>query len=340
MASILFILKKKWKFALLLIFLLSISHPFSGIELISILCVWTTVEKIIVRNKNIPWFFIFGLVLILTFHAWYYLYYLNQFSDHKSVSEQYSLNWYIKIVRMIPAYAIVFALSFCSIRLLKKNFFHSFYNRLFTCWFITAFLLAKHELFMKPMQPIHFTRGYIWTSLFLIGLPGLEYLFHQLQKVKYKKYIIGIFVSLFLLDNFMWIFQYSIYYHNGKSTSYINTEEKDILTALNKICTNKTLIIGFSDERVETIPYLATIYTKAYTWTSHTFTTPFAAKKRIAYNLFIQQGIIDTAWRERDAVFIFRKNDAAEWERSLSFPYSKTTILETANYKIVSAWIR
>jgi hypothetical protein len=38
-----------------------------------------------------------------------------------------------------------------------------------------SFFFANHELFIDPVQPIPFTRGYIWTSLFLLVIPSLHY---------------------------------------------------------------------------------------------------------------------------------------------------------------------
>jgi hypothetical protein len=37
-----------------------------------------------------------------------------------------------------------------------------------------SLLLVKHELFLPPRQPLHFTRGYVWTPLCLLGLPLVQ----------------------------------------------------------------------------------------------------------------------------------------------------------------------
>ena len=142
------IIKKKWKTSLLGIFIISISHPFTGIELLSILGAWLFVEKLIIRNTTIPWYFAIGTGCILAFHVYYYLYYLNQFPDHKSVSEQFSVNWRLRFFSMIPAYAIVAPLAFLSIFKFSKpkQFFQNSHNRLFLCWLIVVLLLANHEL--------------------------------------------------------------------------------------------------------------------------------------------------------------------------------------------------
>lgn len=339
LAVILCILKKKWTAAILFAFLLLLSHPFTAIELLSILCGWLFVEKIIIKNKDIPWLFAVCTGSLFILCILYYLYYLLQFADHKSVSEQFSLNWYIRIARMLPAYAITGCLSVIAARRAKKSFFGSFHSRLFFCWFIIAFLLAKHELFMKPVQPIHFTRGYIWTSLFLLGLPGLQWLLNHIRALKYGKLILALFIIVFLLDNFWWVAKHSVPKHEYKSAAYITKEEKNILDILSRTCTDQTLIIGYRDERNEVLPYLAVAYTSAYSWIPHPFTTPFAARKKAAYDLFIKNGTLDPAWKEREVVFIFRKKDAAELKRSFSLPFTVTPLIETPSYKVLTARI-
>jgi hypothetical protein len=44
---------------------------------------------------------------------------------------------------------------------------------LLTC-FLVSLLLLKHEWFMKPVQPAHFSRGYHWLPLCLLALPALQ----------------------------------------------------------------------------------------------------------------------------------------------------------------------
>ena len=129
-----------------------------------------------------------------TLHLFYYLYYLPTFPDHRSVSEQYALNWRLRFFTIIPAYGPVAILAIASIwRIGRSRFFSLPQHRLFFTWFIVAFLLANHEIFMPAKQPLHFTRGYIWTSLFLLGIPGLHYLLDRLRKVRFGYVAIGAF---------------------------------------------------------------------------------------------------------------------------------------------------
>ncbi len=329
--SILMILKKKWKTALLSIFLLSISHPFTGVELLSILGAWLFIEKIVVRNKNIPWYFAIGAGLIMAFHLYYYLYYLNQFPEHKSVSEQFSVNWRLRFFSMIPAYAIVAPLAFLSIFKFSKPklFFQNTYNRLFLCWLIVVLLLANHEMFMKPMQPIHFARGYDWMGFFLLGIPALQPIFNYFNKIKRGRVLLVLFVCLFLSDNFLWITNYIRFTNKTTSVMYISPEQKQVLALVNEKSDNKTLIVSSDFE----LSLLSAVYSKAYPWISNPYTTPFNKQKREAYYHFITTGKTDPSWQGRKIIFIFNKKDSVE-NAAAARNNAASLLHETAGYKL------
>lgn len=275
------LLKQKWAGVLAVSAILSLSHPFTGIELLGIAGAWLLAEKTVFKNKSIPAWLVTGELLILLFHLCYYLYYLNQFDDHRSVNEQYALNWRLRFFSIIPAYCITGLLALLSVWKINnpgKSFSQS-QNRLFLLWFLVAFSLANHEMVIKPMQPLHFTRGYIWTSLFLLGVPALHYLLDKLTTSVFQKIILGIFVLLFFSDNLVWIYSQSSAKETSSSTSYLNSEQKEIFALLSKQCTARSLIIG----RDEIIPYMSTVYTSAYPWLSHPFTTPHVAPKSSSF---------------------------------------------------------
>lgn len=333
LAGMFCILKKNWIIALVVALLVSLSHPFTGIEFLAIVFCWSVVEKLI-RPANVPWKFVAGVALLLAFHIFYYLFYLAQFPEHRSVSGQYSLNWRLRFFNMIPAYFIVALLALLSFFKWKKTFLGSSYNRLFLCWFLVAFALANHELFMKPMQPLHFTRGYVWTSLYLLGLPALHFLFGNERLRKYRLSLV-LFVALMLSDNFLWIFNNIRLPVSSPSTGHISSGQQKLLQLIKDHSDNNTLIIG----RDEILPYLSTVYSKAYPWISHPFTTPFANKKAAAYSDFIRNNTIDSSWRNRELIFIFRKNDLEEFQRSRSLAFPVETLANTSSYVILKAKI-
>ncbi len=332
------LLKQKWPGVLAISAILSISHPFTGIELLSIASAWLLVEKIIFKNKNIPAWLVIGELLILFFHLYYYLYYLNQFDDHRSVNEQYALNWRLRFFSIIPAYSITGLLALLSIWKINKpgKFFSQSQNRLFLLWFLVAFGLANHEVLMKPMQPLHFTRGYIWTSLFILGIPALHYLLGKLTASLFQKISLGFLILLFFSDNLVWIYSQSSVKTTTASTSYLNSEQKEVFSLLNKHTTNRSLLIGAD----ELIPYMSTVYTNAYPWLSHPFTTPYVAQKRTALSRFIESGETDPSWKGRDLIFVIDKKDSLAVKRVAALSFPVTVLAETASYKLLETVLR
>lgn len=331
------LLKQKWAGALVISAMLSISHPFTGIELLSITSAWLLAEKIIFNRKNIPAWLVIGELLILLFHLYYYLYYLNQFDDHHSVNEQYALNWRLRFFSIIPAYCITGLLALLSVAKINTpvKFFSQGQNRLFLLWFLVAFSLANHEIVMKPMQPLHFTRGYIWTSLFILGIPALHYLLSKLTASLFQKIMLGFLILLFFSDNLAWVYSQAGAKATTPSTSYLNREQKEIFALLKKHTTNRSLIIG-SDEL---IPYMSTVYTRAYPWLSHPFTTPYVAQKKAALSRFIESGAIDPSWKGRELIFVIDKKDSLAIKRAATLSFPATVLAETVSYKVLETVI-
>ena len=331
--SILCILKKSWKTATALSFVLFLSHPYTGIEYLSIIVFWLFIEIIIKRNKEIPGWFGLASLFILIAHIGYYLVFLNQYPEHQSVHEQCSIPFVLSYKTLIPAYCIVGVFALIAIRLAPslRTFFSTSHNRLFASWFLIAFLLINHELFMPAMEPAHFTRGYVWSALFLLGLPALEQFLNYIKQR--SLFVLGIFILLFLSDNFLWLANYTRKKSVTHPSVYISKEQKAVLHWLRNNTNSSSLII--SSDRY--ISLFSTIYTKAYPWISHNLATPFLAEKQKAYNNFIQQNIPDTAWHNREAIFVLNRNDSLERNRANNLFFRPDTLIQIHQYSIITA---
>jgi hypothetical protein len=196
---------------------------------------------------------------------------------------------------------------------------------------IVSFLLSNHELFIKPMQPIHFARGYEWTAYFFMGLPALHLVF---KKLKGRKIMLNFLFAVMLLDNCLCIVNY-IRVPQNHTITHVTTEQKELLNALNKNSDVHSLVIG----RDKTIPYLSTVYTKAYSWISHPFTTSNYDDKWNAYQDFLDTGKIDTKWLGRKLIFVFNKSDRAEINRLKKIPFKYSTLFDGKSYIILETQI-
>ena len=320
---------RKWLLALALCLILCFSHPFTGIHLLLTLLAFVSVEKLVYKKKDIPSWFMFGMIVLIGIHLYYYLVFLNRFASHKSVSDQYSQNWNYHLYHFGPAYLIVFALTLVSIRIQTwKGFIAQQRNRFFLTLAAVSFLLSNHELFLKPMQPIHFARGYEWTSYFFMALPAIVFILERLKK---RVVVLGIFVVFFLLDNIVWFGNYAASRVKEPSVGHITREQKQILKLIQDRSTEETLILG-SDP---ILPYLSTIYSKAYAWYSHPYTTSYAMYKRSAYAKFLETGQPDPAWKGRDIIFILNKNYSEELNREHGLHPGFQLLLPTTNYLVL-----
>jgi hypothetical protein len=329
--NIYLILKNKWGAAILAAAFLSVSHPFTGIEYLLIIIGWLLLEKVIFKNKNIPYQYFAAIIAITIFHGWYYLVYLNSFPEHRQIFSQYSARWTYSFRVFIPAYILVFILSLITFYINKTvpKIFLSPHQRLFFCWAAIAFLLSKHEWFIKPMQPIHFTRGYIWAGLFLLGIPGLVYLLEYCREKIIRKFLLFTFITIFLSDNILWIGNILKSKNTVEWEGYITKDSKDVFDFLNKTTTTNDLLVG----NAPLINYMAGLYTPLNAWASHPYNTPKREERFKLMKDFLQTGDKLTEWANRRMIIVMSKKDTAI---TLYYTLKKNKLFENTTYAIFS----
>jgi hypothetical protein len=329
LVNIYFILKQKWAAAACTALFLSISHPFTGIEFLLIMNGWLMLEKFFYKNKNIPYLYWAAILAVTLFHGWYYLLYLNKFPEHKQIFSQYSVGWTYSLLIAVPAYCLVAALSFINAYINRpvKKFLAIPYQRLFLCWAIIAFLLSKHEWFIKPMQPIHFTRGYIWAGLFLFSLPALVWLINYLQQSVKRKWLLYIFTFIFLADNIIWTANLLRQTNNFEWEGHITKDTQQVLKFLESNAGNKDLVVG----NASLVNYLANVYTHTNAWVSHPFNTPKREERIIQMQNYLETDVKPLEWKDRRILIVLNK----KMEPTKLFPsmhYNK--LLENDSYII------
>lgn len=326
--NIYLILKQKWKLAAAAAIFLSLSHPFTGIEFLSIILGWIFLEKVIFKNKVIPYWYACAIILTGMFHAWYYLVYLNNFPEHRQLFSQYSAGWTYSFRVFIPAYFLVFILTAISAYRSKPiaKFLSLPQQRLFFCWAIIAFLLSKHEWFMRPMQPIHFTRGYVWAGLFLLGLPGLVCLLQWLQQSPVRKALLFTFILLFLADNILWVGNHLRGKENTEWEGYLKKDTREVFAFLHDNAKPNDLVVGHAS----LVNYMVNVYTSANAWVSHPFNTPRREERIEQMNNFLQTGRQPVEWAKRRILIVLNKEQGTVLADTLK----KNRLFENTTYLI------
>jgi hypothetical protein len=292
--TIVFLLRRRFAAALALTFLVSISHPFTGLELVAILCAWSFIELYFLESDHLPRSFLIGCCAILVFHLGYYILFLNRFPEHRRIAEQWTLANLLQAENFIPACLLVGGLAGWNVRrfTLARSFLAVPHNRLFLIWFLVAFTLANHEFAIRPVQPIHFDRGYIWTPLFLMGIPALLALFDFLSARLTRTAAataLTMVMALLLSDNVLWLAAFTFKQEQGIR---LTSDEKSLLDWLDRDENRGFVILSQSAQ----VSYLAMTYTSLRAWYSHRTITPDFQMRRQEADAYFDKGVFLDRW--------------------------------------------
>lgn len=177
------IVKNRYVRALLPMLLIATTHPWTAVELFAMVGAWIVVGVISRKRSDIqiPISFIVTAAIIVLGFAWYYYVYLPAFPEHYNLIRNWYFPWLLPMKAFILSHFWVLILAILFLWKVKDKWHNQtiFY---LTCA-VAAFLLAKHDLFIQPLQPLHFTRGYTWIAIALLGVP---YTSRWIESIKEK----------------------------------------------------------------------------------------------------------------------------------------------------------
>lgn len=289
------VLRQRYGLALVIALVTAASHPFTGVQLLLVLCVWAFLERYFLENERVPWPVFLGFCGLLALHLGYYMWFLNLFPEHRALMELWAQPWVYRARNFVPAYLLVAGLAAWRLRRIElaRAAFARPHDRLFLVWFGVSFLLANHEFAMRAVQPIHFTRGYVWMPLFLLGAPALVRLFDGLaSRLRGARAVaaVAVILAVFLTDNALWLGSARL---RGEQAFYLTPDEKDLFRWLSAPQNRGFVLLG--DDR--TVTYLATVYTPLRAWYSHQDNTPDAGERRRETREFFEEGVFLDRWR-------------------------------------------
>lgn len=338
--SVVFIMKKKFISAVISALTLSFSHPFTGVEFLFFISIWGFIEVFYIKNKEIPKWFGIAMILLFINHIFYYLIFLNFSPEHKSLQEQWSVSWgmYMKAYNFIPAYCLAtfFAvIRFRKIETLKAAMTCST-NRMFVYWGVIIFIIANQEFALtRPIQPLHFARGYIYTAIIMLAAPAIvNFWSWALEKGKHlRKGLVFVVFLVFISDNLYWF-----YYLSQSKLTYsmaLNPKDKDVLDHIDSMPKREWLLISPDLE----ICHQSSIYTPYRSWYALYFTTPFSSEKVQEQNEFFKKGVFPEKWRGRDLYFIIKKGQS---EKEVKDFEDQCRVIENLGAKkdfVSEAWV-
>ncbi len=297
----LFLVRNEYWPALAVGFLISCSHPFTGVEYLFIVVGWLVLERVFWENRGVSWYAIGAAIGLLLLHVGYYQFFLTRFASHRAVQEVWQLAWEYKAVNMLLGYGIVGALTAWRVRTAPK--FQAFLaepkHRYLVMWFLGAFLLANHEFFMKSVQPLHFTRGYVWIPLFLAGAVVLYQLLIRFEGDRSNRLAVWGIAGVLLLDNFIWLsISTTDRTHNSMHTK---VDYREVMKSLNEVPFDHHVVVCNS----RPLSYLSTVLTPHETYTGHEMLTPHIVENFTKISRLVSMGeLIDDLADQKQLVIL------------------------------------
>jgi hypothetical protein len=213
---------------------------------------------------------------------------------------QWSKAWFLDWRSALLGYGLVGVVALLALR--RRGFLSRREDRLLVFWAAVAFLLAKHELFTNhAVEPLHFTRGYIWSPLFLLGVPVLGPFLERLLR---KRTIVsgGAFVLVlvvYLSDNAVWLTAVG----RGYLIEHvrIEPEQKRILQVLEGPACEGRVVMTPDGEIAALVP----VYTPLRVVTTLRKYTDEDVVRRDQTRKFFFEGKVPGEWMEYRAVVVF-----------------------------------
>lgn len=267
--------KKQHLWVCFILAILSWSHPFYGIEFLTVfgsIYLFEFIRHSFFVKTEKPKLLPLALILILAvIHVYYYLVFLPSFPSHQSLMNQWKINWSHSGVTLIFAYIFGVVLTIFNIKLNGgfSKFFSDYKNRVLGIWFIVCFLFVNHNWLIPSYQPLHFDKGYVLAPLWLMGLSSLVPLFKKIkEKTNFIIYRLAIILIIIILlsDNLAWFAM-----ARGDRNSYLSNSEKETLQFLNENFSKQDLLISNNDE----FALKAMTFTSIRSLMSHGYNTPF-----------------------------------------------------------------
>lgn len=283
-----FLQKTRW--TLILTWLIALCHPWTGIQYASILFAYTTFEYFFMKSERFTIQTVMLFSTPLLYSMIYTLVFLPSFLSHRLLLDQLSLDWSMKWPTILCAYGPIGIIA--AIRFRDKNRFVEWFadpfNRFLAFSVGISFILANHEFLFSPKQPLHFTRGHVWTPLCLLALPVLADVWRSLFR-KRKRLLCGFvticFAIVILSDNMVWFL--SNYFKIQQSSHEIRLSDSYLeLFEFIKSGHGKPIIV--SDDLY--FSFLTATYTPARPYVGHWYNTPEIKRKKKAVIDFFVNG--------------------------------------------------
>lgn len=291
--------------AMLWLSVLVASHPFTGTAAALVVVGWCCTERWLLRKDAVPHWMPFAALGLLGTTLYYYGIVLPHNAEHASLMAQWTIAWKEDLITILCAYGSVGVLALWRMRSWDRAgaVLGVPQNRLLLLLAVITFALENHDLVMEPVQPLHFSRGYTWSALFLLGVPVLSAGLDRLRTLGtlQRGLAIATLSALLLMDNAAWMGVRTRANLRGAGENItLSADQRALYEWLSTHVPANTLLVA-NDPMAA---YLALVYTPHRAYCSHQFNTPYGAARRAALEAYFHGTVTDAALRESHIVVV------------------------------------
>jgi hypothetical protein len=289
-------LARRWGWLLVCTAAITATHPFTGAQVLACLGAWLTLNQLApgwTETPRLGWKPVVGFGAIGAAFAAYYLVYLPSFPQHAKLTLTWALDWTETGLQTVVAYLPVSALA--AVAIARRETLPRSQAIFFGVFGAVSFALSHHHWVAASHQPLHFTRGYVWMPLFLLGLPLLDRTIREvITRRRPRALALGAGLTLLACaDNAAFVLEASRTWESS-GVAAIDRELREVFTRIEDGQLEGVLLSNDA-----TAAYLAATYTSARPYLGHWANTP------------------DMRLRMHQAERYFRSGHAGPWLESI-----------------------
>ena len=265
-------LRARYRTAVLILILLAASHPFSAVGGLVVFFGWSCIERWGTGTRSVPWSVPLALAAAFAACCFYYFKWLPPRLDPR-LTAAFPLPFVLEARAILPAYALVLLAACARLRSVArlKTFLRGPAGRMLAVMAVGHLALENHELFTHPYQPLHFTRGYAWAALFLIGAPWLlgEAWPYVRARWRHASTAMALVATGLLLSDNAAFFALNIKRELRASQPgfWLSREQREVFDLLNALPPESPLVISQDED----LGYMVIVYTPLRAYRSHFF---------------------------------------------------------------------
>lgn len=279
--SLLLLLSGQWQMCVVLAALTWWSHPYTGFLLGTILIIYYLV-RCIRREPRSRAPLLIVLLVQMCFLA-YYMLYLPRFPEHRAVLKQMSeFGATMLVSKMLPAYGLLIVFTLIYLLSAQGRGYGDSGQLLMVCWLICDLLLIFSDHFVSlSIQPMHFSRGYLYVPLAYFTLRALQqFRWSSLTKRRQLVCAAGL-LALQLPDTFGYYMRLPTQFNHLGTEMAVSKDVADCLKDLDDALPEPTTIHIMPSAFLPGAEQLLALWSHHRPYLGHSFNTPFIQQKSI-----------------------------------------------------------